>query len=489
MRNYKDKEIIELIENLLKYKKEPEWLEFKCNNKGFDMIGEYISALSNSAALCKKAFGYLVWGVDNDTHNLIGTDVDYDKLKKGNEDISLWLTRQLKPIPSISYRQVEFSEGIFIGVLRVDAAKVEPVKFQNIAYIRRGEHKKKLKDCPDLEQQLWRIFNERSFEELVAKENLTEDEVLKYIDYPSYFDVLDMELPSEKGKIVYALEEDKMVVSNDFGKYDITNMGALLFAKQLSDFETLERKAVRVIQYDGKTRIAGAKKEKIGHKGYAAGFEGLIAYINGLLPENEIMGKALRKTVSMYPELSVREVVANAIVHQDFSMTGTSVMIEIFDDRIEISNPGNPLIEIDRFVDHPPISRNEAIASFLRRIGLCEERGSGFDKVVYESEQYQLPAPVVEIFESHTRVILFAYKPFAEMDKDDRIRACYLHACLKRVNREAVTNASLRERFKIDKKNSSMISRLLRDTMDAGLIKLMDEEVGDRAKKYVPYWA
>ena len=147
------------------------------------------------------------------------------------------------------------------------------------------------------------------------------------------------------------------------------------------------------------------------------------------------------------------------------------------------------MIETDQFVNHPPISRNEMIAAFLRRIGLCEERGSGFDKVVFESEFYQLPAPIVETFESHTRVVLFAHKEFAEMDKADRIRACYLHACLKRVNREVVTNTSLRERFKISKKNSSMISRLLKDSVEAGLIKLVDEDAGDKAKQYIPYWA
>ena len=201
------------------------------------------------------------------------------------------------------------------------------------------------------------------------------------------------------------------------------------------------------------------------------------------------MGQALRKNVPMYPELSVREVIANAIIHQDLTMRGTGVLVEIFSDRIEVSNPGAPLIEIDRFIDHPPISRNEMMAAFLRRVGMCEERGSGFDKVVAESEMYQLPAPEIEIFDSHTRVTLFSYKEFGKMEKEDRIRACYMHACLKRVNREFVTNSTLRERFNIEKKNSSMISRLLKDTMDRGLIKLASEDVGDRGKKYLPYWA
>lgn len=84
----------------------------------------------------------------------------------------------------------------------------------------------------------------------------------------------------------------------------------------------------------------------------------------------------------MYPELSIRELVANALIHQDFSQTGNSVMIEIYSNRLEVTNPGEPLVDTDRFLDTPPKSRNEILASFMRRINICEERGSGIDKIV-----------------------------------------------------------------------------------------------------------
>ncbi|MDE8735110.1 ATP-binding protein [Eubacteriales bacterium DFI.9.88] len=488
MQKYKNEEIIDLINNLCKYEKEPPWAEFKCNNKAPEMIGEYVSALSNAAALERKNCGYLIWGIDDSTHNVVGTSFNFNNMKVGNEDIALWLTRQLDPIPYMSYRLVEMEEK-YVGILKVAAANSEPIKFKGMEYIRRGEHKKKLKDCPDLERELWKAFSKTSFEMLIAEENVSDDEVLKLIDYPCYFDLLDLELPSDKQGILKALVEDKMLETTDFGKYNITNLGALLFARKLDSFEHLSRKAVRVVQYRGNSRTSPTMKEQVGGKGYASGFEGLISFINGLLPSNEVIGQALRKTVPMYPELSVREVIANAIIHQDLTLRGTGVLVEIFTDRIEISNPGAPLIETDRFIDHPPISRNEILASFLRRVGMCEERGSGFDKVVSESELYQLPAPEIELFDSHTKVTLFSYKEFGKMDKEDRIRACYMHACLKRVNREEVTNTSLRERFNVEKKNSSMISRLLKDTMDRGLIKLQNTESGDKAKKYLPYWA
>jgi predicted HTH transcriptional regulator len=147
------------------------------------------------------------------------------------------------------------------------------------------------------------------------------------------------------------------------------------------------------------------------------------------------------------------------------------------------------LIDKARFVDHPPISRNEQLAAFMRRIGICEERGSGYDKVVFETEVYQLPAPEVEIYNDHTKVVLYAHKEYSKMSRDDRLRACYLHACLKRVNREYMTNSTLRERLNIDKKNSSMVSRLLAETCNAGLIYVSPDSVSDKSRKYLPFWA
>jgi ATP-dependent DNA helicase RecG len=125
----------------------------------------------------------------------------------------------------------------------------------------------------------------------------------------------------------------------------------------------------------------------------------------------------------------------------------------------------------------------------MRRIGVCEERGSGVDKVVFQTELYQLPAPLFETTEEHTRAVLFAYRELKDMDKVDRFRACYLHACLRYVQRDYMTNATLRERFGIDDKNSSMASRIIKDTIDAGLIRCHDETVGSKARKYLPWWA
>ena len=132
----------------------------------------------------------------------------------------------------------------------------------------------------------------------------------------------------------------------------------------------------------------------------------------------------------MFPKQALRELIANALVHQDFLMTGTSVMIEMYDDRIEISNPGLPPIKVERFIDEYR-SRNERLGDMMRRMGICEEKGSGIDKVVSAAELFQLPAPDFRAGELRTTAVLFAHQEFPEMSRSDRIRACYQHCCLQ----------------------------------------------------------
>jgi predicted HTH transcriptional regulator len=125
----------------------------------------------------------------------------------------------------------------------------------------------------------------------------------------------------------------------------------------------------------------------------------------------------------------------------------------------------------------------------MRRIGICEERGSGWDKVVDQTEFYQLPAPLPEATDDHTRVVLFAHRPLTKMDKADRIRAVYLHACLRYVNRENMTNTSVRERFGIEPQNSAAASRLIREAVEAEVVLPYDADAAPKLMRYVPFWA
>lgn len=476
-----------LVRELCALPKETEWVEFKVNDAEPRGIGEYISALANAAALVGKAFAYLVWGVRDEDHAVVGTSFDPHAARVGNEELESWLLRLMEPkIDFRFFRTVV--EGHAVVLLEIARAVRHPVRFEGQEYIRVGSYKKKLKDFPEKERALWRIFDQTPFEDGVAAERVDADEVLRLLDYPAYFDLLEQPLPSDRDGILAALADDRLIRRGEAGGWDITNLGAILFSKRLEAFHALRRKAVRVIQYRGVGRIE-TLKEQVGSRGYACGFEGLIGYINALLPGNEVIGQALRRSVPMFPELAVRELVANALIHQDFFVTGAGPTVEIFDDRIEITNPGEPLVDTQRFVDTPPKSRNETLASLMRRFRICEERGSGIDKVVSEVELFQLPAPLFERPEGFTRTVLFAHKPLADMTRADRIRACYLHACLCYVMRQPMTNASLRQRLGIDHKNIATASRLLGEAVESGLIVVANPEVGTRIRSYLPFWA
>jgi len=269
----------------------------------------------------------------------------------------------------------------------------------------------------------------------------------------------------------------------------VANVGAILFANSLTAFGRLARKGLRVIIYRGTNRVETIR-EQTGDKGYAIGFLRAIDYINNQLPQNEQIGQALRREVRMYPEIAIRELVANALIHQDFGITGAGPMVEIFADRMEISNPGVPLIDVLRFIDEPPRSRNETLASLMRRMNMCEERGSGIDKVIFDVEVFQLPAPDFRVAGDSTIAVLYGPRKFAQMGREERIRACYQHACLQHVSGTRMSNASLRKRLGIKDSSYTLASRIIKDTINADLIKPHGKGTGSkRDATYDPFWA
>ncbi len=482
-----NKRLNTLLEDLIQHSKETEWLEFKVDNANPEMIGEKISALSNGASLKNKPFGYIVFGVEDNTHEIVGTNFNPLTTKKGNEELENWIAQRLSP-------RIDFEIDVFnynekqIAIFKIPSATLEPVKFTNIAYIRIGSITRKLQDFPEKERKIWNKIEQIDFENGIALRGISADNILELLDYQTYYEFTNQKMPFNQTAIIEKLIQEEFIERNDT-LFNINNLGAILFAKNLETFDNLHRKVVRVIIYKGKGRLETVKEHQ-SKKGYAIGFEELVNYINDQLPTNEEIGTAFRKEVRMYPTIAIRELVANALIHQDFSIRGSSVMVEIFEGRVEITNPGSPLIDTLRFIDHNPLSRNEKLASFMRRINLCEERGTGVDKAITQCELYQLPAPKFQGDALFTRVYLYAPQFLRDMDKIDKIRATYQHCCLKYVIDEFMTNQTLRERFNVDEKNYPMVSKIIKETIENGLIKEFDaENKAKRYTKYIPFWA
>lgn len=479
-------ELHRTIDRLLKLPKECEWAEFKLNFKSEEEIGKYISALSNGACLQNEPFGYLAFGINDTTILPDGTNFRPTMHKVGNEELENWLMQRTSPKIEVRIFETIFQSKL-ISIFQIQAAHNQPTCFSHHDYIRIGSITRSLKDFPEKERRIWSNRAKEVFEKGIAMDGVSASDVIRLLDSQCYFDLLKIPYPTNRDAVIEKFISEKFIRSSHNG-FAITNLGALLFAKNLEDFESIAFRAPRVIQYDGKSKLKTIRDQE-GKFGYAPGFDKLIKYINALLPSNEVIGVALRETKLMYPELAIRELVANALVHQDFQESGSSPLIEIFADRIEISNPGKPLISTDRFIDEYQ-SRNELLASVMRRLGVCEKKGSGIDKVVFNIELYQLPAYDAQVQEKHTKIILYSYQKFADMDKKDRIRACYQHACLKFITNDKMTNTTLRERFKISDENAAMVSRIIKDTYDAGLIKEEDPENRSRKfVKYIPVWA
>ena len=211
-----------------------------------------------------------------------------------------------------------------------------------------------------------------------------------------------------------------------------------------------------------------------------------------MLPQSEIIKNALRTTRRVYPTIALRELIANALIHQDFSVSGTGPMVEIFDDRIEITSPGTilPSKRLDRLIGTQPESRNELLARAFRLYKICEERGSGLVKAGLEVELYGLPPIEFRTGSNYFKVTLFSPRTYAQMSARERLQACYQHAVLKYASGSTMTNQSLRERLKMPEKQRSMVSVLIQDALDKDLIKSADPE--NRSRKYTEYlpkWA
>lgn len=476
-----------LVVELCKLPNETQWVEFKHNNYLPEMIGQDISALANSATLHEKSCAYMLWGVDDTTHEIVGTEFNMQTVKKGQQELENWLRSLLSKNADFEFHSVKV-EDKNVGVLIIHRAVNQTVMFQKVDYIRVGSYTKKLSEYPALQAQLWDRLRTSKFEERIAKHDLDLVTALGMLEYSTYFDLVKMPQPTNAEGICYYLEEEHILEKQDNGLYAITNLGAILFAKRLSDFPRLSRKAVRVVQYKGSNRL-NMLKEYDGTKGYAVGFEGLLGFIDALLPTAEVINGALREKKTAYPSLAIREAVGNALIHQDFSIPGTGPVVEIFDGRIEITNPGTPMVDIKRIVDNPPKSRNEKLAELMRRLRICEELGTGWDKIVISCELQMLPAPKIDLYEENTKVTLYAEMPFTSLSAEDKLWACYLHACVKQVENEQLTNTTLRERFGLKTSSSGSVSRLIKEAVNMKLIKPLDPDTAPRYMRYIPYWA
>lgn len=449
-------------------------LEFKEAKKQFDTrkLSEYCVALANEGG------GVLLLGVaDRPPRPVVGTQAFPDTVAAAE-----------KLFQALGFR-VDI-EAVAHPNGRVLAFHV-PSRPRGTAYHHEGKYLMRAGEAlvPMSEDQLRRIFAEGQPDwlEEPSRSGLDGQQVVELLDTQTFFELLKVPYPTEQAGVLDRLVRERLVDAAG-GAYAIRRLGALLIARRLEDFPDVSRKAARVVVYTG-TSKQETRLDRTGTRGYGAGFQSLVRFVMSQLPQNEVIEDALRKEVKLVPDVVIRELVANALIHQDFMIGGAAVMIEIYSDRLEISNPGEPLVPVERFIDGYQ-SRNERLADLMRRMGICEEKSSGIDRVVQAAEVYQLPAPDFRAGFRRTTVTIYGPRPFETMDRNDRVRACYQHCALKWVMAERMTNQSLRERFHLGEEKAAIASQVIAATIDAGLVKA-DESVGGSRKfaRYLPFWA
>ncbi len=475
----------DLVRELVALPRETEWVEFKVHQGRPDEIGEYISALSNSAVLASRPRAWMVWGVEDVEHRIVGTQFDPWAAKAGNEPLEAWLRRLLSPAVAFEFHEVEV-RGHRVVVLAVPAAEQEPVMFRGREFIRVGDSKRPLQAYREKRRALWAVLTRDPWEQGIAAARVPARDVLRVLNWDTYFDLQKQAPPERPKTILKALETDELIRRCDAGRYDITNPAAILLARDLRRFGSLQFKAVRVIHYPGRSRLV-ANGEREPMAGYAVGFETICDYVEARLPGREVDRGVFLRSLPDFPMPAVRELIANAMIHQEFHDSGPP-RVEIFEGRIEVTNPGEPLVALNRMLDSPPATRNKKVASLMRRFDLCEGRGRGIDRVVGELERHHLPPPRFEIPPGFTRILLFGPRPFARMEREERLRAIYLHASLRYVSGGTTTNQTVRERFGAPESQRAAVSRGLREAVEAGLIRVRNPEAGFKARDYVPFW-
>lgn len=469
---------LETLEKWLNAPAETERLEFKEAKQQFDTT----KLLRYCVALANEGGGYLVLGVtDKPPRRVVGSQAFASQTDLN--DIKARIVDKLRF--RVDATQLQHPDGRVL-VFEVPTRPVgQPLAFDGAYLMRAGEDLVPM--TPDV---LKRIFAEDQQDWFCqpARCDASPDDVIAQLDTQTYFELLEIPYPTSRDAVLERLQNQHLIKQTAQG-WTIINLAAILLAKKLDAFSpALARKAPRVVIYEGINKLQ-TRVEKTDNRGYAVGFYGLLDFVHSAAPQNRFIEEVVREEVKMFPKQALRELIANALVHQDFLATGTSVMIEMYSDRIEISNPGIPPIKVERFIDENR-SRNEQLANVMRRLHICEEKGSGIDKVVSAAEMSQLPAPDFRVGDTRTTAVLFAHQDFADMSKPDRIRACYQHCCLLYVSNQRMSNQTLRDRFRLSESKAVIVSQIIGATKEDGWIKTDESEsTSTRYARYLPFWA
>ena len=458
---------------------ELDWKASLSNDK--ERLSHHVSAFANQIG-----GGFFVFGINKSGVTNGVSPAEIDKIINKTTNLS---RDGLEPPQIIDYC-IESVANKSVLIVYVKESSEKPVHLKEkgieFSYIRSGGQTRKM----SRQEIATAILSSRNvrYEELEAL-RCSKSQVTQLLDHQKLFSYLNINESITHDALMGRLEEYKLIRRNG-DAVTITNLGVIVASRDLKKFPGKERFGARVIKYRDNNRIE-AEQEKEFFEGYGVGFQALIKYILSELPTSEVIKDALRTDVPIYPEVAIRELVANALIHRDFAVTTTNPMIEIFADRMEILNPGTllPSIKIERIIDTASESRNELFANMMRHMRICEERGTGIDRALLAIELYGLPPVEFIAGENTFRAIIYKPKKFKQMSRDERKRACFQHCCLRWVSRNHMTNTSFRKRLGLSDEQYPAAWNIIRLCVREKMIKL-ERSCGKSRKyaSYVPFW-
>lgn len=358
MKNYES-----VVQSLIQYNAEEEWFEFKENWFEHHAIGEYISAISNAAALRGKESGYFIWGVNNETHEIVGTTVNYQK-DYNKEPFQHYLARLLTPDLYFSFNEIEV-QGKRVVVLDIPAAKTVPTSFDGIRYIRIGSSKEKINKYPEREAQL---FNVLTYGLPTIETVESEYQDLTFVRLFTYYAGRGITLRQE------TFEKNLGLRTKD-GKYN-------MMAQLLSDDCHMP---IRISIFRGKTKAAPLfSVREFGNTCILLALDKILEYsdVINLIQTDERNRIMERKEVSLFNADAYREAVINAFVHNKW-IDANAPMITVFSNRIEILSRGTlaPEQTIEGFFLGESIPVNRKLSDLFLQLHISERSGRGVPKI------------------------------------------------------------------------------------------------------------
>lgn len=355
---YQNSDLIALVDKLrLNNSTETEWLEFKSNYLSCENIAKDISALSNGAALLGRPFAYLIFGVEDGTHEVIGTTYNYQKAKKGNEDLEPWLNRIIEPNINFKFYEFDYSDFKKVLLIEIPAAYKMPTRSSGETYIRIGSSTKNIKGYLEREHELWKTFNDFHYEEL----------------------------PSKIQNLNFSYLRNKLVgIKKEFNQSALHKLRLLTNEEKFNNLALLVSDEnpyiVKFAYYKNSKMDFRVKKEFSG-----SWLKILDDFLEQVKLYNDVSARLLpgefqRTEIQSYPDPSLREMIINAFMHLDVDAP-SNIKIEFFPDKVNIGSPGSLYrTTLEAILNGRQSFRNPNLVYLFSQLGYIENYATGFEK-------------------------------------------------------------------------------------------------------------